>query len=256
MSKIRILAIPPDSHGVGKFRILNPYTYIQENYPDDFHIDIKHSVPNNNEEFDSYDIVVAHSFIHNTISYEENIKRVDWLKKKGIIVIIDSDDFWTPDYRHPAFDYITKEKIPERKVNLLRSASYVTVTTSFYQNTMKRKLGLNNVFSFANALDENEPQFRTNLEPSDRIRFGWLGGSSHFFDIKLLETGISSILSQFKDKSQFVLCGYDLRGKIKEIIPQKKSKNGIFVLKKPYGINMKKYLPIITNQLIRNIWNS
>jgi glycosyltransferase involved in cell wall biosynthesis len=217
MSKIRILAIPPDTHGVGKYRILNPYTYIQENYPDDFHIDIKYSVPNKDEEFDDYDIVVAHSFIHNTLPYEENVKRIDWLKKKGIIVIIDSDDYWEPDYRHPGYHYIIAEKIPQKKIELFKSATYVTVTTPFYQNTMMKKLGLKNVYSFPNAIDEYEPQFRPNPTKSERIRFGWLGGSSHLHDLKLMESGISMTLSQYKDQVQFVLCGFDLRGKIKEV---------------------------------------
>ncbi len=32
MSKIRILAIPPDTHGVGKYRILDPYKFIGDHY--------------------------------------------------------------------------------------------------------------------------------------------------------------------------------------------------------------------------------
>ena len=40
MSKIKILAIPPDKHGVGKFRIMDPFKYIGENYSDDVHVDI------------------------------------------------------------------------------------------------------------------------------------------------------------------------------------------------------------------------
>ena len=43
MSKIRILAIPSDQYGVGKFRVMGPYTHLQENYGDDFHIDIKYT---------------------------------------------------------------------------------------------------------------------------------------------------------------------------------------------------------------------
>ena len=40
MSKIRILAIPPDTHGVGKYRILDPFKYIGDNHAEDFHVDI------------------------------------------------------------------------------------------------------------------------------------------------------------------------------------------------------------------------
>jgi len=217
MSKIRILAVPPDTHGSGKFRILNPYSYIQENYPDDFHIDIKYNVPDKDDEFDNYDIVVAHSFIHNSVSYERNIQRIDWLKKKGIIIIIDSDDYWEPDFRHPMYHNIIVDKVPEKKINLLKSATFVNVTTPIYRDTMMKKLGIKNVYVFPNAVDENEPQFKSRPIKSDRIRFGWLGGSSHLYDIKLLDNSIPSTISYAKDKVQFILCGFDLRGKIKEV---------------------------------------
>ena len=69
MSKIRILAIPPDTHGVGKYRIIAPYTYLQENYPDDFHIDINPNVEDDDKEIDGYDIVVYHTFVHNKANH-------------------------------------------------------------------------------------------------------------------------------------------------------------------------------------------
>ena len=79
MSKIKILAIPSDTHGVGKFRILDPYKYIGDNYLNDIHVDILLNVPNNDETFTGYDIVVFHSFIHQT-THEDNINRIKWLK--------------------------------------------------------------------------------------------------------------------------------------------------------------------------------
>ena len=46
MSKIRILAIPSDSHGVGKFRIMDPFTYIGDNFSSEVHVDLVFDVPN------------------------------------------------------------------------------------------------------------------------------------------------------------------------------------------------------------------
>lgn len=217
MSKIRILAIPSDTHGVGKFRILGPYTFIQENYGEDFHIDIKTSVPDDDKEFENYDIVVFHSFIHSQSEFERNLERIEWLKKKGIITIIDNDDYWEPDFRHPMYNQIIKTGTPKKKVQLLKSADYVTVTTPIFRNTIKSKLGLTNVHVFPNAIDETEPQYKPNPTKSDRVRFGWLGGSSHFHDLDLMSGGINSVYSSHKDKVQFVLCGFDLRGTVTEI---------------------------------------
>jgi len=70
------------------------------------------------------------------------------------------------------------------------------------------------------VIDENESQFKSNPEKSDKIRFGWLGGSSHLYDLELIKSGISSTLSSYKDKTQFVLCGFDLRGNVNEVNQQ------------------------------------
>lgn len=217
MSKIRILAIPPDTHGVGKYRILSPYTYLQEKYPEDFHIDISINVEDKDEVFNDYDIVVIHTFIHNKVSPERNMQRIKWLKEKGKIVIVDFDDYWEPDMRHPMFLQAKTTGIVSNKINLLKAADYLTVTTPVYRDTIRKKFGLKNVQIFPNAIDENEPQFRPNPLPSDKIRFGWLGGSSHLYDIELLSNGITNMHNAYKDKVQFVLCGYDLRGTITEI---------------------------------------
>ena len=217
MSKIRILAIPPDTHGVGKFRILAPYTYLQEHYPDDFHIDINPNVENDDKAFDGYDIVVVHTFVHQKSTPEQNQTRIDWLKSQNIIVIVDFDDYWEPDMRHPMFAQVKESGIVGVKKNLIKSADYVTVTTPIYRDTIRKVFKLNNVHVFPNAVDANEPQFKPNLIPSDKTRFGWLGGSSHLHDIELLRQGLGLTYNKYQDKVQFVLCGFDLRGTITEI---------------------------------------
>ncbi len=58
-----------------------------------------------------------------------------------------------------------------------------------------------------------ERQFRPTVIPSDRIRIGWLGGSSHLKDLEILRGVVSKLQSdKLIDKIQFVLCGFDLRG--------------------------------------------
>ena len=245
MSKIRILAIPPDNHGVGKYRIINPYTFLQEHYPDDFHIDLKAEVEDSDSEFADYDIIVMHSFIHNKISPEKNLERIKWLKNKGKIVIIDFDDYWEPDMRHPMFLQVRTSGIGKMKMDLMRAGTYITVTTPIYQNTIHKKFGLNNVVVFPNAVDETEAQFKSNPIPSDKTRFGWLGGSSHMADIELLRGGISRTYNEYKDKVQFVLCGFDLRGSITEINKQTGEKNTRDI--KPEETVWTKYESIFTN---------
>jgi glycosyltransferase involved in cell wall biosynthesis len=218
MSKINILTIPPDTHGVGKYRILDPFKYIGDNYSDDFHIDISTNVENNDDAFKNYDIVIFHSFIHQT-THEENISRIKKLKSLGIKVIMDIDDLWSVDFRHPMYEMIKKNEISRKKIEMMRESDWVTCTTKKFANTIKTKLGIKNVMVFPNAVNPNEPQFKHNPTESEKIRFGWLGGSSHYYDIELMSSGISSILGQYSN-TQFVLCGFDLRGNVTEFNPE------------------------------------
>lgn len=218
MSKIRILAIPPDSHGVGKYRILDPFKFIGDNYSDEFHVDIALNAENNDNFFNGYNIVVFHSFIHQT-SHEDNINRIKYLKSQGIKVVMDIDDFWSPDQKHPMYHQIKQNELPKKKVEMMRLADYVTCTTDFFANTIKSRLNIKNVVVFPNAIDPNETQFNPNPTKSDKVRFGWLGGSTHLHDLELLRGGISMITNSY-DNVQFVLCGFDLRGTVTEVNPQ------------------------------------
>ena len=216
MSKIRILAIPSDKHGVGKFRMMDPYKFIGENHSDDIHVDITFNAENNDEYFLNYDVVVFHTFIHQ-LNHDTNVERVKWLKSKGIKVVMDIDDMWAVDQRHPMYHQIKNSKIGEMKVELLKLVDYISTTTPIFADTLKKRLGVNNVIVFPNAVNDEEPQFKSTPIKSDKIRFGWLGGSSHLYDLELMQNGISSTHNSFKDKVQFVLCGFDLRGNVTEI---------------------------------------
>ena len=133
----------------------------------------------------------------------------------GIIVIVDIDDYWMPTKEHPIYSIIVQHKINERIVMNLKEASYITTTTDIFANEI-RKLN-KNVIVFPNAINPKEPQFNEPTLPSDKIRVGWLGGSSHLHDLQLLDF---ARLSQHKDKLQFVLCGFDTRGTVTEINQQ------------------------------------
>lgn len=217
MSKIKVLAIPSDKHGVGKYRILDPYTYIGENFSDEIHIDILFEVEDTDSFFMNYDVVIFHSFVVNK-PHEDNVKRIKWLKNQGIKTIMDIDDYWYVDARHPMYQQLKQNRVGEKKSELLKLVDYVTTTTPILRNTITSKLNINqkNIQVFPNAVNPNEKQFISETIPSDRIRFGWLGGSSHYFDIELLSSGINSTLSNYNNKVQFVLCGFDLRGNVRE----------------------------------------
>ena len=135
----------------------------------------------------------------------------------GIVVVGDLDDYWLPTKEHPIYQLIVENKMNQKIVANLKVADYVITTTEIFATEI-RKFN-KNVVVLPNAIDPNEPQFNQQTLPSDKIRVGWLGGSSHFHDLKLLD-GMVSKLSPIQDKLQYYVCGFDIRGSVTEINKQ------------------------------------
>lgn len=212
--KIKVLVLPSDRTGVGKFRSMDPHVYLQNMYPDEFHVDIDYEPKVDDINYwKKYQIVHVHRNIgHN---YDNTPNLIKFLKSLGIVVIVDLDDYWLPTVEHPIHHLIVQNKIHEKIVANLREASYVTTTTTVFAEEIKK---LNkNVEIFPNAIDPQEPQFRQVTPESDRIRVGWLGGSSHLHDLMLLDGFVQKNGKELNDKIQYVLCGFDVRGTMTEI---------------------------------------
>jgi glycosyltransferase involved in cell wall biosynthesis len=214
--KINVLVLPTDKTGVGKFRSVDPHVFLQNLYPDDFHVDIDYEPQINNLEYwKKYQIVHAHRTIGQ--DYNMSPKIIEWLKSIGIVVIVDLDDYWLPTKEHPIHSLIVQNKIDEKIKSNLKVASYVTTTTDIFANEI-RKIN-KNVIVFPNAINPKEPQFNQPTPPSEKIRVGWLGGSSHLHDLALMD-GFVQKNSMINDKLQYVICGFDIRGTVTEVNPQ------------------------------------
>jgi glycosyltransferase involved in cell wall biosynthesis len=221
MSKIKVLVVPSDRTGVGKFRSVDPHIFLQNQYPDDFHVDIIYEPPYDDVNFwTDYQIVSFHRSIGP--DFEKAHRLIQMLNSLGVITICDIDDYWMPGKEHPIHDIIKVHKINEKITANLKVAKYVTTTTTLFADEIKK---LNsNVVVFPNAINPNESQFKEPTLESDRLRIGWLGGSSHLHDIQLLDQGFGKITG-LKDKVQYVLCGFDTRGTVTEINAQTGEQN-------------------------------
>ena len=213
MSKIKVLVVPSDRFGVGKFRSIEPHIFLQNKFPEDFHVEIDLDPPMNNLEFfKQFQIVVYHRSITN--DFEKSFELVNKLKAEGIVTICDMDDYWAPTKDHPIHDIIMFNKINEKIVESIKQADYVTTTTSLFADEIRKYN--KNVFVLPNAINPDEQQFKEKTEPSEKLRVGWLGGSSHLGDLQLLDSSIAK-LGQHVNDLQFVICGFDTRGTITEI---------------------------------------
>jgi glycosyltransferase involved in cell wall biosynthesis len=186
---------------------------LQNLYPDDFHIDIDYQ-PNVNDVnyWKKYQIVHVHRNIGQ--DYDSTPKLIENLKSLGIIVIVDIDDYWLPTKEHPIQQLILQNKIHEKIIANLKVASYVMTTTEIFANEIRKYN--KNVVVFPNAINPKESQFNEPTLPSDKVRVGWLGGSSHLHDLKLLDGMVSKLKPQ-QDKLQYYVCGFDTRGTVTEI---------------------------------------
>ena len=208
--------VPSDRTGVGKFRSVDPHVFLQNLYGDDFHVDIDYEPSYDDMSFWSqYQIVAFHRSIGP--DFERAHELIQKLNSLGVITIADIDDYWMPGKEHPIHDIIKFNKINEKIVANLKVASYVTTTTTLFADEIKKFN--KNVVVFPNAINPNEPQFKEPTLESDRLRIGWLGGSSHLHDLQLLDSPLGKI-THLKDKLQFVLCGFDTRGSVTEINQQ------------------------------------
>ena len=186
-------------------------------YPDDFHVDIDYEPKVNDVNYwKKYQIVHVHRNIGQ--SYENTPNLIKFLKSLGIVVIIDLDDYWLPTVEHPIHHLIVQHKIHEKIIANLKEASYVTTTTKVFADEI-RKLN-KNVVVFPNAIDPTESQFKQPTIESEKIRVGWLGGSSHLHDLMLLDGFVQKNGKEINNKLQYVLCGFDVRGTMTEINQQ------------------------------------
>jgi glycosyltransferase involved in cell wall biosynthesis len=241
MSKIKVLVVPSDRTGVGKFRSVDPHVFLQNLYGDDFHVDIIYEPSYDDMNFwKEYQIVAFHRSIGS--DFDRANRLIQMLNSLGIITVCDIDDYWMPGKEHPIHDIIRVNKINEKIMANLKVSKYVTTTTTIFADEIK-KLN-NNVVVFPNAINPNEPQFKEPTPESDRLRVGWLGGSSHLHDLQLLDLGR---VSQYKDKLQFVLCGFDTRGTVTEINQQTKEQKQRNIL--PHETVWAQYEKIFTQNL-------
>lgn len=218
--KIRVLAIPSDKQGVGKYRSIDPHKMLHKLFKDEFYVEINPN-PDYNDDgyFKKFHIIHIHRSPSNDI--ENGLNIINNLKKLGCKVIIDNDDYWEVSSFNPNYRAMLMTKAHEKTRDIMAAADWVTTTTPIFANEIRKYN--KNVVVLPNAIDPEEPQFIPNQVKSDKVRIGFLGGSSHLEDIKLLD-GLSNRFLSEVDKIQMVLVGFDLRGSMVEGIENGKLK--------------------------------
>lgn len=217
--KIKILMAPSDSQGVGHFRNIWPAQALEKYHSDEFDVEINLN-PNaeNYEYLKRFDII----HFHRHFGPHEKLNEIfSKLKELGVTLIMDIDDFWEPPTTHPLFEIVRKENLTDKIKEVVAKAHYVSTTTNIFAKYIKP---INpNVLIIPNALNMEEKMWKTDVAPNEsgKCRISWIGGSSHYHDLKLMENSFRLLHGnkELKDKFQIIMCGYDTRGSITEIRP-------------------------------------
>jgi glycosyltransferase involved in cell wall biosynthesis len=207
---IRVLVLNSDTDGVGYWRCLMPHLTIND---PDFEVDVRLLMDGTlnllDENFISqYNIVFYNKMIPFAKPEYFNIFS-EILKKHNIKLVFDIDDYWVLSSTHLNYDAWKKSNADKETINNIRTADYVITTTEFFAEKIRE---INpNVFVSPNSVNLTEQQWVFNRRQSDKIRFLWGGGISHLHDLRLMTKSIESLDKDFIKKSQFFMCGFDLR---------------------------------------------
>lgn len=212
MNKIKVLVINSDMDGVGYHRLLSPYICFDE---EDIQIDLRlmmdGSLPLFDERFMSqYKIIVANKpLVFNDQKHDEIFN--DIIKNNNIKKVLDLDDYWILTNSHPNYK-IWKEKNQQAVVEkMFVESDAITTTTEFLANKIREFN--TNVVICPNAINLKEQQWTNDkkLRVNNKIRFLWGGGITHLYDLRLLKKSFENLEKDFLEKSQMIMCGYDLR---------------------------------------------
>ena len=212
--KIKVLVVPSDTFGVGLYRSRKPHEKLQQLYGDEFDVQIMMN-PNwaDFKWFEQFDLIHFHKGLFTDDGQKIFHDALRYFKEHNITTVMDIDDNWDVGQYHPL--YLSNKAIhaPEKITKNFTLVDYVTTTTEIFASKIRK--WNKNVLIFPNAIDPDEEQYQPIKYPSDRIRFGFVMGSSHERDMQQIR-GLAEKLctAGLKDKIQLVLCGYDLRGTI------------------------------------------
>lgn len=196
-----------DETGVEYHRLLVPHYYLSDHYKEEFSVSIINEIDSATDAFlKNFQIVIFNRFASIKGEHKELLLR---LRSLGIKSVMDIDDLWFVDRNHIMYDHYQKENIPQHQVDGIVNSDAVFCTTEILASQIMK---LNKkVAVIENAIDPAQPQFEIENHPSDKMRFGWIGGISHYWDIDMIKDGFKKLnTSSFaKDKYQLFLMGFN-----------------------------------------------
>jgi len=170
-------AIPEKFGGVEYHRLWTPLNKLAS---PDFEV---HHVPSfiprtRTDIWKDYDLCIVSRTIDVSPRQISSIRQI----KKHSKLVVDVDDLWVLYKDHALYRSYKKINYKYYAKELLRHADLVTTTTEYLADEICQVTNAP-IAILPNAIDPDQPQWKVDRKPSDRLRFGWVGGVHHFPDI-------------------------------------------------------------------------
>lgn len=186
----------PEFNAISYHRMIMPHRVLRRHTDWEVH----HSPTSklSDEFLSNFQLVIFLRFI-------DDMAIVEQLRKLGIKFGIDEDDYWILPEKHVAYQSYLANDLPNKIINSIKACDFVITTTPILASKIKP---LNpNVYIIENGIDTLDSSWQPNKELNERIRFGFLGGSTHFYDIYKIAHDVSNSMydNHFRAKCQVAL---------------------------------------------------
>lgn len=181
--------------------------------------------------------------------------------KYGFKLVVDIDDYWHLYLQHPLYAMWKHFKNDYKIMLSITNADIITTTTELLASKIRP---LNpNVHVVPNALPFGEEQFiKGEKEESDIMRMAYVGGTSHFWDLRTVSSTFEKLARKPFD-IEIILAGYDKNNysfwkKYADLVSAKGKINATFREGKPLADYMSLYdnVDIAIAPLMNNTFNS
>lgn len=190
-NQMNIVVLMPSLSAVEYHRLLVPMQRFANQYGSDVKIVATGSEDNKGDKWvERLPPETTHVIFNRNIS---NLMQpelvISLLRKKGIKIICDVDDYWKLPKHHLLYNYYAKTGMSKCIQANIQLADVVWTTTKILQTEI---LKINpNVHIAKNCIDDNEEQWKPSKEVNSY--FMWAGGSTHKRDLKLLSDHVQDI---------------------------------------------------------------
>lgn len=189
-NQMKIVVLLPTMSAVEYHRLFIPMNMFAEQYGSDVKIIGTNTENNANDNWiNNIPQETSHVIFNRNISSKMQPELIiSTLRKKGIKIICDVDDYWFLPKHHSLYNYYIKTNMSKCIQANIQLADVVWTTTKRLQNEIGK---INpNVHIVKNCLDTNESQWdKTDVTDS----FMWAGGVTHKRDLKILQNQVDTI---------------------------------------------------------------